>query len=166
MPTQDIFKRLPVEVKKPITADMCILEWGGSGVGEAGAWLSTATNFSLNYTQPVTRRRTIGTSVNRNVAVIYAGQPYGTITIQRLFAEQMNGETPIFNRPGWNPCAGLATIKIAFNGESIISGCKVSGGIYTAQACIVTTYALSGEAEGLTVIDNVQIEFLQLEYSS
>lgn len=157
----DIFKRLPVEVKKPITADMCILEWGG-----AGEWLSTATNFSLNYTQPVTRRRTIGTTAQRNVAVIYAGQPYGTISIQRLFAEQMSGETAIFERAGWNPCVGLATIKIMFNAESIISGCKVSGGIYTASGALVTTYALSGEAEGLTVIDNIQIEFLQLEYSA
>lgn len=157
MPTQDIFKRLPVEVKKPITADMSILEWDG--------WLSTATNFTLNYTQPVTRRRTLGTGVSRNVAVIYAGQPYGTISIQRLFAEQLNGEKPIFDRPGWNPCAGLATIKIMFTGNSIIAGCEINGGIYTAQGCLVTTYALSAEAEGLTVIDNVQIEFLQLEYS-
>lgn len=147
----DIFKRQPIDTKSPITGDMCLIEWESV--------LTTATNLSLTYQQPITRRRTLGTN-GKTTAVIYSGQPVGQISIARLFADTTED---IFNKPGWNPCSGLATIRISFTGDSSIDGCDTKGGIYTASGCIVTSYSLSAEAEGLTVVDNINIEFLQLE---
>lgn len=150
----DVFKRQPIDLKHPITADMCLIEWGNI--------LTTATNLQLVYQQPVTRRRTLGTN-GKSTAVIYAAQPLGSISIARLFAD---GVENIFDRDGWSNCGNLATIRINFTGDSSQEGCDTKGGIYTALGCIVTSYSLSAEAEGLTVIDNVSIEFLQLEYSA
>ncbi len=151
----DIFKRQPIELRKPITADMCLIEWG--------THVSTATNLTMTYQQPVTRRRTLGVN-GKNVAVIFPGQPVGRISIQRLFAEKPNGETSIFDRDGWHPCRPT-TIRVTFTGEAAVDGCSVTGGIYTAIGCVATSYSLSAEAEGLTVVDNIEIEFLQLEQS-
>lgn len=149
----DVFKRKTVDIKRPITADMCLITWEGA--------VTTATNLQLSYQQQVTRRRTLGTN-GKNVAVIYPGMPVGQITIARLFAEATEN---LFERPGWNVCDDPATIYISFSGQPALEGCSsVSNAMYVCRGCIVTNYTLSAEAEGLQVVDNITIEFLQMDY--
>lgn len=159
----DIFHRKPLNIEKPITADMVMLYWGSSGGGTSGGTIvAQATNFQLQYQQQVNRRWTLG-GAGVNTCVIYPGRPIGTIRIQRLFVDQNEN---IFENPGWDPCGEPATIHIELNGESAVDGCTTKGGIYIARGAVATSYGLTAEADGLTIIDDVNIEFLQLDYSS
>lgn len=148
MANTDVFGRTPTIPKMPFTADKATIDWGGP--------ITTAMNVSLGYSQAIQRRRTIG---NKN-SVIYAAQPVGSITIARLLTEDA---TSLFNAPGWKVCDGPGTITLTFRG-----GCddkpSTSGNlVFTAIGCMVANFSISAEAEGLTVIDNVGIEFLQLQ---
>ena len=156
----DIFNRKQLNIEKPITADMVLLHWGGDT--GAGVIVAQATNFQLQYQQQITRRWTLGGS-NKNTCVIYPGRPLGTIRIQRLFVDQNEN---IFNNPGWDPCGPTATITVQLDGSGAVENCSVSGGTYTARGAVATSYGLSAEADGLTIIDDVNIEFLQLDYSA
>jgi hypothetical protein len=151
----DIFGRRRVDPQKPITADMCVILWDGLVV-------TTATQVSVQYQQQVTRRRTLGGNGNP-VAVIYPSQPIGSISIQRLVSEKTDG---LFNQPGWTACGDPGTIVLDFNGATAYEGCTVTGGHYTATGCIVTSFNLAAEAEGLTVVDGVNIEFLQFDFAN
>lgn len=123
----------------PFTADKCTIQWGGEVAG--------AMNVTVAYSQQVNRRRTIG---NKQV-MLWASLPNGQITIGRLMASNAAG---IFGAPGWNACKpGSITLQVA--------GCEGSVS-YTASDAIVTQYQVTAEAEGLTVIDNIVIEFVQL----
>ena len=150
----DVFKRKILDLKKPITADMVLIEWEGL--------LAQATQLSLQYNQPVNRRWTLGTN-GKNTCVIYPGRPLGSLQIQRLFADQNDN---IFTKPGWDPCDTLANIHILLDGSSALENCTVSGGEYIVRGALVTSYSLSAEAEGLTLIDNINIEFMQLDYNT
>lgn len=153
MPT-DVFSRKLIEPKKPVTADMALINWGGI--------LAQATSVNWQYTQQVTRRYTLGSSGGKNTAVIYPGRPQGQMTIQRLIAE---GTDNLFSKPGWDVCQGLGTITVSLNGASQFENCTVNGGVYTFRGCTVTNYNIQLNSEDLTVADNVTIEFLQMEYN-
>jgi hypothetical protein len=148
----DVFNKKLVNPKKPVTADMALINWDGI--------LAQATTISWQYGQSVTRRYTLGSN-GQNTAVIYPGRPQGALTMQRLIAE---GTDNIFGKPGWDICKGLGTITIALDGTSAYDGCTVKGGTYTFRGCTVTGYSISLNSEDLTVADNVSIEFLQMEY--
>lgn len=148
MATTDVFGRTPATPKVPFTADKATIDWGGP--------LSSAMNVTLSYSQAVQRRRTIG---NKDV-IIYASQPLGQITIARLLTEDASN---LFSQPGWRACDPPATIKLTFRGgcadEVSTQGKDLT---LTAVGCLVSQFQIQAEAEGLTVIDNVVIEFLQL----
>ncbi len=150
--SNDIFQRNIINLPTPITADMVLIEWDGL--------LAEATQLTLQYNQPVNRRWTLGNN-GTNTCVIYPGRPLGSIQISRLFAQTSEN---IFTKSGWAPCGDFATITIQLNGGATLSNCDVSGGQYIARGAIVTSYGLSAEAEGLTLVDNINIEFLQLDY--
>lgn len=152
---QDIFKRFPVTTERPITADGCIINWGGT------ANFLAATNLSISHAQQVTRRRTLGNIGGSTLAVLYASQPQGTLTIGRLMSE--SSVSNIFSLPGWNACTP-ATIEVSFVSGSL--DCSIAGPTYTLVGCVVESYSLQAEAEGQTVMDNVVIQFLQLTQSS
>jgi hypothetical protein len=135
----DMFQRKSSTFEAPYTADKCIINWGGQ--------LNTANNVTIAYSQQVNRRRTIG-----NVkAMLWASLPNGQITIQRLMSP--DGEQ-LFGAAGWSACTpGKITLKVA--------GCK-GGSTFKANDCIVTQYQVQLETEGLTVVDNIVIEFLEL----
>lgn len=139
----DVFGKALQNLKTPITADTGIINWGGIVTG--------AIQLAVSYSQPINRRRTIG---NKD-AVIYAGQPMGQINISRLLTTDA---TTLFSAPGWNAC-NPGNISVSFS-----SNCGGGGGglNLTAIGCVVTTFNIQAEAEGLTVMDNVVIEFLQL----
>ena len=150
----DVFKRKILDLKKPITADMVLIEWDGL--------LAQATNISLQYNQPVNRRWTLGTN-GKNTCVIYPGRPLGSLQIQRLFADDNEN---IFEKAGWDPCGDLANIHILLDGSSALENCDAKGGEYVVRGALVTNYGLAAEAEGLTLIDNINIEFMQLDYNA
>lgn len=137
----DLFGFANQTIKTPFTADKATIQWGGIVTG--------AVQVAVSYAQQVNRRRTIG---NRD-AVIFASQPNGNVNIQRLVT---NNSSALFSAPGWNACnPGTITLSLA--------GCQRSGGSrFTATGCVVSQFSVTAEAESLTIMDNVVVEFLQL----
>ena len=138
----DLFKREGGDYKAPITADRCTISWDGGPV-------TAALQVSINYAQQVQRRRTIG----NKEAAIWATFPQGQITIQRMLTDSA---AEIFGKPGWDACKPASTVTFT------MAGCNGGGPTLTASDCIVTQYSVSAESEGLTVVDNIVIEFLKL----
>lgn len=137
----EMFNRPPVNVKDPITADNCSIIWDGEIVTQA-------QNITIQYSQNVTRRRSIGSQD----AVIYASQPQGTAQITRL----VTTESGLFSGPSWQPCGNG-------NLTFLLGGCNGDGNNYSATGCIVSSFSVQASADDLTVVDNVTIEFLQLD---
>ena len=137
----DIYSKNQTTFEAPYTADKCIIQWDTQ--------VTTANNVSISYAQQVNRRRTIG----NQFAMLWANMPSGQITIARLMSP--NGES-LLKSKGWNACSpGTITIKT--------DGC-ISGTVYTAHKCIVTQYQIQMETEGLSVVDNIVVEFLELTH--
>jgi len=157
----DIFQRQQVLPIKPVTADQCTIIWEVAS-GGGSAIVTAATNVSIQYQQQVTRRRTLGAANGRPLAVIYPSQPQGTMQIQRLVAE---GADNILNRKGFSSCDSTGTITIHFRGEAAY-GCTVKGPIYVLSGIVVTSFGFTAEAESLTVVDNITVEFLQMSSES
>jgi hypothetical protein len=139
----DIYNRETPTPQAPLTADFATISWGDGDV--AGA-----SQISISYAQQVQRRRCIG----NKQAMIWAALPSGQISIQRLMTNDASG---LFKKAGFNPCE-LGKITLTLKG---CAGAK--GPSYTALGCIVSQYQVSAEAEGLTCVDNVVIDFMQLE---
>lgn len=172
----ELFGRTPVKTVRPITADMCTILWSpeNPSSGATGGILTGATNINISYQQQVVRRRTLATANGTPLAAIYPTQPQGSIQIQRLFADLSsevgsanNGQIltsvhDLFSFAGWNVCAGTAAITLNFDGKSAYPDCATKTYGYRMTGAIVTGYNISAEAEGLTVVDNVSIEFLQM----
>jgi hypothetical protein len=139
----DIYGHSDYQTQTPFTADKAILTWGDVVTG--------AVQVNVTYAQQANRRRTIG---NR-AAVIWTTMPSGQINIQRLVT---TNTSELFKGDGWTACKP-GTITLA-----LTSDCDASGKItFTAKGCVVTQFSISAEAESLTVMDNVVIEFLQLD---
>ncbi len=138
----DIFNRDNSNVVQPITADKCTISWDGI--------VTAAIQVQLTYSQGVQRRRTVG----NKQAILFATYPVGQATISRLIA---GSDANIFSKAGWDSCRPG---NLSFN----MSGCGNAGSGYnlTAKNCVVTQFSVTAEAEGLTVIDNVVIEFMEL----
>jgi len=137
----DLFQREQPTAQAPITADRCELTWDGQ--------FAAAMQVSISYQQQVQRRRTIG----NKLAALWATFPVGQITIARLLT---SAEFDIFGKAGWDACKpGQISFKMGECGGG-------GGSTLTASTCVVTSYNVSAEAEGLTVIDNLVIEFLTL----
>lgn len=142
----DIFNRTPSSIRRPITADKCLLTWDGQVVTQA-------SNFSMTYNQGINRRRSIG----NNDAVIYATLPVGQASMSRLLCLD---KAVLFNTPSWTCVGGTITFKL--DGDCSDSGSGAGAQTYTASGCIVTSYTISATADDLSVMDNVVIEFLEL----
>ena len=89
-------------------------------------------------------------------AVIYGSQPIGQISINRLVADSsydiLSGAT--FQGCGQNGSVELVLTGNCPGAESVTFKCT---------GCIASQFSLSIESEGLTVMDNIVIEFLQME---
>jgi hypothetical protein len=140
----DLFGFGDQNIKAPLTADKAIIQWGGNVV-------TGAIQVAISYAQQVNRRRTIG---NKD-AVIWAAMPSGQITIQRLLTTDASA---LFTSQGWQAC-NPGSIILTLGG-----GCDgaTKGSTFTARGAIVSQFSVQAEAESLTVMDNVTIEFLQL----
>lgn len=138
----DLFGFGDQNIKTPLTADKATLNWGGIVTG--------AVQVSISYAQQVQRRRSIG---NKD-AIIWSTMPQGQVTIARLLTTDAG---QLFSAPGWKACEpGEITLTLG-------GGCDGAQAFtLTAKGCIVSQFQIQAEAEGLTVMDNVVIEFMQL----
>jgi hypothetical protein len=135
----DLYKHTQAKAIAPFTTDKCAINWGGP--------VFAANQVSVSYTQQVQRRRTIG---NKNV-MLWANLPSGQITIARMMGDNSK---EIYSKNGWNMCTPTdITLETKGCNESVI---------FTAKDCLVVNYQIQLETEGLTVIDNLTIEFLEL----
>lgn len=139
----DIFNRKPYKIEQPFTADACMVKVDGS---EA----LFGVQVQCSYSQQIQRRRSIG---NQN-AVIYGSQPIGQISINRLVVKDaysiLNGET-------FSSC-GSGRVELILKGN-----CEGGAVTFRCTGCVASQFSISIEAEGLTVMDNIVIEFLQME---
>ena len=146
----DLFGRTSGSLKTPITSDQCTITFDGNEVAQA-------VQFTCEYTQSVTRRRSIG---SKDI-VMYGSQPQGRITIGRLITT----DGTITEGASWTACGqGEITFSLGSCENAGSPGTAgASGGTkYTAIGCMVTSYSIQAQSEDLTVMDNVTIEFLEL----
>ena len=139
----DIFGRQAVQLSTPITADNAVIDWGGVQ--------TNVQQISITAGQPINRRHTIG----NKKAVMWAGQGAGQVNIGRIMTTDA---TDLYTSPGWSQCKP-GSISISFG------GCGRSGGgglTNTATGVLVANMGVQAEAEGLQVVDNVTLEFMQL----
>lgn len=143
----DIFNRKPQQIQTPFTADACMIEIDNHPA-------AFAVQVQASYSQQVQRRRSIGNTD----AVIYGSQPTGQININRLV---VNGTYDILNGPTFQGCGMNGRVVITLKGS-----CPGGGAVhFTCTGCIASVVSISVEAEGLTVMDNIVIEFLQMSKS-
>lgn len=134
----DVFGFAQSNIQAPITADRCTVSFGGTIAG--------ATQVSIQYAQQINRRRTIG----NQISLLWGAQPQGQATIQRLVVAGA-----IAGGSGWSACSpGTVTFNLG--------GCSGGGASLTASGAVVSQYSLTAEAESLTVMDNVVIDFMFL----
>lgn len=138
---KDIFQKDTAPIKSPITADKCTITIGGTTIADA-------IQFQATYGQSITHRRAIG---NKSV-IIYGSMPRGQISIARLIADGSSNllSSDIFT------CTGGT---ISFKGTSCDGGSTVN---YVARGCMASNFSISANADDLTVLDNIVIEFVEL----
>jgi hypothetical protein len=134
----DLFGYANVSPKAPITADRCTLSFGGV--------IATAMQVQISYQQQINRRRTIG----NKEALLWGSQPQGQANIQRMVIG-----TEAYGGKGWSACDPA---DMTFE----MQGCTSGGPKLTARAAVVSQFSVTAEAESLTVMDNVVIDFMQL----
>lgn len=141
---QDVFQFGKQLIKAPFTADRAKLTWDGGQI-------DAAINVQISYQQQMNRRRVIG---NR-WAVRWGTQPIGQLTCQRIL---VSGDKNIYTGDIWNQCKNPET-----NVEITLMDCEEKQGpTYKCSGPIVTQLQVTVEAESLTCLDNVVIEFMQL----
>lgn len=139
----DVFQKNTSTIASPRTADNAFINWGGI--------VTAALNVNIGYNRGVSRHRTIG----NQKAVLVTSQPAGQISIAQIVTTDAR---ELFSRPGWDGCTP-AELSLTLNG----CGGDTSDPIkYTAIGCLVSGFNIGMEAEGVTIIQNVSIEFLQL----
>lgn len=169
----DIFNRKLINLKAPLTADTCQIRWSkGGAFGNSGSashmLIGNAVNITISYQQGVTRRRALGVSESGPLAVVYPTMPLGSFSMQRFLAE--GTVMDIFGLDGFSSCNGTGQIEVSFSGSgsNIYSSDANCSNIvkpslrYLMHGVVVTGYNAAAEAEGLTVVDGLTVEFLQL----
>jgi hypothetical protein len=145
----ELFHYRTQDIVRPLTADRAELKWGADVI-------TSATNVTIQYQQQINRRRVIG----GQVAVRWGSQPTGTLTCQRILT---TNPAQLFSSEIWNQCSdNPPKMELTLGkgcgedgvGEKVIK--------YEMTGAVVSQYQVQAEAEGLTVIDNVVVEFMQL----
>lgn len=170
----DIFGKPQFSYARPITADQIQLLWSQLGstatTNGGGIAIAQANNFQVQYNQTINRKYTLNSA--QNLATIYPGRPQGTMTIGRLVVDQSlipAGQDLLGGSfGGFDVCQAPAVISWSNVATSTYASgaCTTVMGSYTARGCWVTNYSFQVDADSLVVLDNVTIEFLQLQYST
>lgn len=155
----DILQRNLFDHSQPLTADRVKLVFNGS----ATVYAALTVQAQLQY--PVTRRRTLGTDANVVQSFTIVGQPAGKLTIGRMFGPEAQ-TAALFRTHPFNPCAakGLAFITMSFSNQTTMSNCPTQvNETYIFHGAIVSGYEITANAEELTVLDNIVVDFSQME---
>ena len=145
----DIFGNAPLNISFPYTADNVTLVWGGQ--------VANVTNISISYSRGIRRQHAVG-SLN---AIVNPTRPSGTLTLNQLMIDGAFN----FNEPGFQNC-NLATIDLYINpgcAGNEQANAPTQAVHLRASGASVTAWGSSIEAEGLTITDQVQMEFMQLQ---
>jgi hypothetical protein len=133
----DLFGFQSDSIKTPATADRCTVSFGGA--------VASAVNVSIQYNQQINRRRVVGGAM----VLLWASAPQGQASIQTMVA----GSLLKGSGSGWTACApGVVTFNFG--------GCSTGGGSVTCHGAVVSSYQVTAEVEGLTVMENVVIDFV------
>ena len=145
--TPDLFHFKGQDVRRPFTADRATLEWSDTGQ------VNFAINVQISYQQQINRRRVIG----GNWAVRWGSQPQGSLTCQRILVAS---DANIYEGKIWNQCENPKPLIVT------LADCEGSATkTYTCTGPVVSQFQLTVEAESLTCLDNVVVEFIQLSVS-
>jgi hypothetical protein len=127
-------------VVTPATADKSSITWGEEVAG--------AVQVSIAYNQQINKRRQMG----NGGALVWASQPTGQINIQKLVIGSLAK-----SKAGFNACD---PVDIIFHTRA----CDTDGGdgTVTATGCVVSSYTITAETDGMTVMENVVIDFVSL----
>lgn len=162
----DMFGVKTPDFYKPITADTAIITWGDYSGTANTEILTGASNLAMSYQRGVNRRYGLGRgATGGSVAITYPTRPMGQLSMSHLFIET-SVATELFGRPGWNACAPPATLRVTLgNNRNLIGeGCSgVQPVTFVIGGALVTSWNLQMEADGLTVMQSITIEFMHLE---
>jgi hypothetical protein len=135
----DIYGFKSDSIKAPFTADKCKVSFGGQ--------VGSAVNVTIQFNQQINRRRVVG---DANV-LLWASAPQGQASIQTMIVDKpLKG-----SGAGWNACE---VGEVRFD----LAGCQSGGGTVTCSGAVVSSYSVSAEVEGLTVMENLVIDFVSL----
>lgn len=153
----DILQRNLFDHKQPLTADRVKLIFSG---GNGTVYAALTVQAQVQY--PVSRRRTLGTDANVVQSFTIVGQPAGKLTIARMFGPAANSAELFATHP-FNPCADISTVTMSFSNQTTLSNCASTvNDIYTFYGAIVSAYEITANAEELTVLDNIVVDFSQM----
>jgi hypothetical protein len=152
----DVFGKKTNTIVPPLTADNAIFNWGGI--------VASAVNVSIGYSRGVSRHRTIG----NQIAVMVTSQPAGKISVGSIVTTLTNSS--FFQLPGWDGCnPGTVTMTLnqcqgnTFNAAGVPTPVTPGTSLqFTAVGCLVSGFNIGFEGEGLVILNNVSIDFLQL----
>ena len=122
----------------PATADKCTVSFGDT--------IGAAVQVQITYQQQINRRRTIGGAKG----LIWASAPQGQASIQQMVVNSLST-----GGAGWNACSPTT---ISFKA----GGCGSSGGTIRGNGAVVSQFSISAEVEGMTVMNNLVIDFFSL----
>lgn len=135
----DMFGFASNNVRSPVTADRCTVSFGGP--------VATAVNVSIQYNQQINRRRVIGNSG----VLLWASSPQGQASIQTMAAG-----SGLKGGSGFSACSPTT---VTFS----MGGCGVGGGQLRCSGAVVSSYQITAEVEGLTVMENVVVDFVSAD---
>jgi hypothetical protein len=135
----DMFGFSSTNITSPVTADRCTVSFGGP--------VATAVNVSIQYNQQINRRRVIGNSG----VLVWASSPQGQASIQTMAAgSSLKGSS------GFSACRP-STVTFT------LRGCSAGGGQIRCNGAVVSSYQITAEVEGLTVMENVVVDFVSAD---
>jgi hypothetical protein len=136
----DIYGFKSDSISSPITADKCIVQFNTQ--------IATAVNVAIQYNQQINRRRVVG---DQSI-LLWASAPQGQASIQTMIVGQ---SLKTAGASGWQACRpGVITFTMG--------SCTGGGPTISCHGAVVSSYSLSAEVEGLTVMENVVIDFVSL----
>lgn len=137
----DIYGFQSDAITTPITADKCLIQFGNGPV-------ASAVNVTIQYNQQINRRRVVG---NQQI-LLWSSSPQGQASVQTMIVgTPLKGSAGV----GWSGC-NPSSVTFTLN------GCTGGGGTITCSGAVVSSYSITAEVEGLTVMENVVVDFVSL----
>jgi len=153
-----------------LTADVMVLRIADSEIpGSAGEYL--VQNVAIQYNQPINRVFEIGSSLvffapGRSIGTCQIGRIVGLKAITDVIGPAGTGIwSARINNSGENQTAKRTLEFFRRDGEEGLGG-ETPPLRYKCTGCIVESYGIATDANGLLVQENVQVQFAGLELSN